>query len=55
MEQILKLRIEKLENEINNSRFEEVSVENNFINQNQGSHINYRSNDMPLLDQSLNA
>ena len=32
MEQILKLRIEKLENEINNSRFEEVSVENNFIN-----------------------
>ena len=32
MEQILKLRIEKLENEINNSIFEEVSVENNFIN-----------------------
>ena len=32
MEQILKLRIEKLENEINKSRFEEVSVENNFIN-----------------------
>jgi hypothetical protein len=32
MEQLLKLRIEKLENEINNSRFEEVSVENNFIN-----------------------
>jgi len=30
MEQLLKLRIEKLENEINNSRFEEVSVENNF-------------------------
>ena len=32
MEQILKLKIEKLENEINNSKFEEVSVENNFIN-----------------------
>ena len=40
MEQPLILRIEKLENEINNQRFEQISVENNFVNQNQGSDIN---------------
>jgi hypothetical protein len=32
MEQPLILRIEKLENEINNQRFEQISVENNFVN-----------------------